>query len=146
MLFPALVFHPQLVVRRCTEDVAGVVVPGDGVRGRRVVQRVRDVRQVNVAVAAGNGHFGPVGERRVPAQGIACGRLRHPQPQVAVTGFCPLPVEVQPDPVALVFIQVRVDVILFPTLNSYWKRSKDFRPGNFYRTEVDRKMALAFSC
>ena len=91
MLLAAFVFHPQLVVRRGAQHVAGVVVPVHQVRMFGVVQGIRNVRQVNITVAVRYRHFGPVGERRVPAQRVTGIRFRHPQPQVAVTGFRPLP-------------------------------------------------------
>ena len=99
MLLAALILHPQLVVRRGSQDVAGVVVSGDGVRMFRVVQCIRDVRQVNITVAVGNRHFRSVRERRVPAQRVTGNRLRHPQPQVPKALHCSFAVEVQPDPV-----------------------------------------------
>ena len=53
------VFHPQLVVRGSSENVPGVIVPVYVVRMFRVMQRIRDVRQVNITVAERYRHFGP---------------------------------------------------------------------------------------
>lgn len=46
---------------RCAQDIAGAVIPVNGSGcplRRRVVQRIRDVRQVNITVAVRHHHFG----------------------------------------------------------------------------------------
>ena len=46
---------------RCAQDIAGAVIPVNGSGcplRRRVVQRIRDVRQVNITVAVSHHHFG----------------------------------------------------------------------------------------
>ncbi len=136
MLLAALILHPQLVVRRGAQHVAGVIVTGDVVRVLRVVQRIRNVRQVDIAVAVRNRHFGAIDERRMPAQRFTGIRFRHPQPQVTVSGFRPLPVEVRLHPVAPLLVQVRVDIILLPALNPGRKRAVNFRTRDFRRAET----------
>ncbi len=118
MLLTPFVFHPQLVVRRGAQHVAGVIVPVHQVGMFGVVQRIRDVRQVNIAIAVRYRHLGSIDERRMPAQRFTGIRFRHPQPQVTVTGFRPLPVEVQLHPVAPLLVQVCVGIIF-----------RDFRSG-----------------
>ncbi|SAH09041.1 Uncharacterised protein [Enterobacter hormaechei] len=136
MLLTALILHPQLVVRRSAQHVAGVVVAGHGVRMFRVVQRIRDVRQVDVAVAVRNRHFGPVGQWRMPAVRLSGIRFRHPQPQVCEALFSIVPVKVHPDAVASLVVQVGVDIVLFPALNAGGQAAVDFRARNFRRAET----------
>ncbi|CAM7704887.1 Uncharacterised protein [Enterobacter hormaechei] len=136
MLLTALILHPQLVVRRSAQHVAGVVVAGHGVRMFRVVQRIRDVRQVDVAVAVRNRHFGPVGQWRMPAVRLSGIRFRHPQPQVCESLFCIVPVKVQPDAVASVLIQMGVNVIFLTALNPRRKRAVNFRARAIRRAET----------
>ena len=81
------------------------------------MQRIRDVRQVNIAIAVRYRHLGSIDERRMPAECFTGIRLRHPQPQVAVTRLRPLPVEVQLHPIAPLPVQVSVDIVLLPALN-----------------------------
>ncbi|SAF03328.1 Uncharacterised protein [Enterobacter roggenkampii] len=136
MLLAALILHPQLVVRRGAQHVAGVVVAGDRVRMFRIVQGICDIRQVNITVAVRYRHFGPVGERCVPPQRVSGIRLCHPQPQVAVPGFRPFPVEVGLHPVAPLFVKVSVNIVLFPALNAGRKRTVNFRTRDVRRAET----------
>ncbi|VAU34266.1 Uncharacterised protein [Klebsiella variicola] len=130
------VFHPQLVVRRGAQHVAGVIVPVHQVGMFGVVQRIRDVRQINITVAVRYRHFGAIDERRMPAQRFTGIRLRHPQPQVAVTRLRPLPVEVQLHPVAPLPVQVCVGIIFFATFDPGRERTRDDRARDLYRTEA----------
>ncbi|CAM7091146.1 hypothetical protein ENINMM100B1_23130 [Enterobacter intestinihominis] len=136
VLLTALILHPQLVVRRSAQHVAGVVVAGHGVGVFRVVQRIRDVRQVDVAVAVRNRHFGPVGQWRMPAVRFSGIRFRHPQPQVCEALLRIVPVKVHPDAVASLVVQVGVDIVLFPALNAGGQGTVDFRARNFPRAET----------
>ncbi|VAS21834.1 Uncharacterised protein [Klebsiella pneumoniae] len=130
------VFHSQLVVRRGAQHIAGVIVPVHQVGMFGVVQRIRDVRQVNITVAVRNRHFGSVNERRMPAQRFTGIRFRHPQPQIAVTRFGSFPVEVRLHPVAPLPVQVSVDIVLFPALNPGRKCAVNFRTRDFRRAET----------
>ncbi len=136
MFLTTPVFHSQLVVRRGAQHIAGVIVPVHQVGMFGVVQRIRDVRQVNITVAVRNRHFGSVNERRMPAQRVSRIRLRHPQPQVAVARFAVAAVKIQPDPVAPLFVQMRVNIIFLPAFSPRRKRAVDFRSRDFRRAET----------
>ncbi|CZY90888.1 Uncharacterised protein [Enterobacter cloacae] len=136
MLLAAPVFHPQLVVRGRAQHIAGVVVAGDVVRVFRIVQGVGDIRQVDVAVAVRDGHFGAVKKRGVPAVRPTAVRLRHPQPQIRESLLCLVPVEIQSDAVAPLFIQVRADVIFLPALDAGRQRAVYLRARCFRRAEA----------
>ncbi len=113
-----------------------MIIPVHEVRVLQVVQCVRNVRQVNIAIAIRNGHFSAVNERRMPAQRFTGSRLRHPQPQIPKALLCSFAVEVRLYPVATLLIQVRVDVIFFPALDAGRKCARDDRTRDFYRTEA----------
>ncbi|SVT00219.1 Uncharacterised protein [Klebsiella pneumoniae] len=114
----------------------GVIVPVHQVGMFGVVQRIRDVRQVNITVAERYRHFGSINQRRMPAQRVSGIRLRHPQPQVAVARFAVAAVKIQPDPVAPLFVQMRVNIIFLPAFSPRRKRAVDFRSRDFRRTET----------
>ncbi|MNT64523.1 hypothetical protein D3C72_2024320 [compost metagenome] len=95
-----------------------------------------DVRQVDVAAAVRDGHLGAVGERRVPAVRFPGVRLRHPQPQVCKALLSIVPVEIQPDAVAPLLIQVGVNIVLLPALDARGQGAVDFRARDFRRAEA----------
>ncbi len=113
-----------------------MIVTGDKVRMLSVVQCIRDVGQVNIAIAVCNRHFGAINERRMPAQRFTCTGFCHPQPQVAESGFRPLPVKVHLHPVAPLPVQMGIDIVLPATLNPCRKRARDDRARDFCRSET----------